>query len=176
MTTSNPLHPLAPRPQDALAGRAQGAGGGALQPAAGRPAADLAPARPPESAWTGARPGTLPEHGHTVSDFSAAPLPAGGDAIDLRELLRDQPKGFGRDAGALAKHLAIDTASSPGSTILRLSRGGAFAGLSHAEAEDGRVTLAGVDLRAAVGLGPAAPDAQVIAELLARGKLLADFG
>jgi hypothetical protein len=171
MTISNPLNPLAPRPQDALAGHNPHAGAAALPPAVLRPAPDAA--QGPYAVQDTARPAGMPAHGAAISDFSAAPFVAGGDALDLRELLRDQPKGLGRDPGALARHLAIDTASSPGSTILRLSRAGAFA--TRTGDEDERLTLAGIDLRAAMGLGPSAPDTQVIAELLARGKLIADF-
>jgi hypothetical protein len=170
MTISNPLNPLSPHPHDALAVHPH-TGAGALQPSALRPATDAAR---PQAAWEAGRHAGL-AHGPAVSDFSAAMPAAGGDVLDLRELLRDQPKGLGRDPGALARHLAIDTTSSPGSTILRLSRAGAFTPEARAVDAEERLTLAGVDLRAAMGLGPAAPDSQVIAELLARGKLVADF-
>jgi hypothetical protein len=171
MTISNPLNPLAPHPHDVLAVHPH-TGAGALQPAALRPATDAA--RAPQSVWEAGRHAGL-AHGPAVSDFSAALPAAGGDVLDLRELLREQPKGLGRDPGALARHLAIDTASSPGSTILRLSRAGAFTPEARAADAEERLTLVGIDLRAAMGLGPAAPDSQVIAELIARGKLVAEF-
>jgi hypothetical protein len=174
MTSPNPLNPLAPRPHDALPGHNPGTGAGTLHPATLRPAPGAEPAtdRVPQVVRA-SRPGALPAYAQAVGDFSAAPLAHGGDALDLRELLRDQPKGIGRDPGALARHLAIDTTSSPGSTLLRLSRAGAFEPEGRTAQEEERLVLAGVDLRAAMGFGPATSDAQVIAELLARGKLLA---
>ena len=64
------------------------------------------------------------------------------------------------------------TASLPGSTVLRVSSSGGFTqGQYNACAEDQRIVLEGVDLRSSLGLGGQASDTQIIQELLNRNKL-----
>lgn len=107
----------------------------------------------------------------TVTDFDAAPVAGGGDALDLRDLL------VGETQANLQNYLDFDTSSSPGSTVIRVSSTGGFtSGNYSASAEDQRITLEGVDLRADLGLGASAPDAQLIAQLIEQGKLITDNG
>ena len=104
-----------------------------------------------------------------ITDFNVATPAAGGDTLDLRDLLS------GENSGNLQQYLDFDTTSTPGSTVIRISSGGTFAGGTYsAAAEDQRITLQGVDLRTALGLGVGATDNQIITELLNRGKLVTD--
>ncbi len=112
----------------------------------------------------------------TISDFEFAPAAAGGDLLDLRDLLQGEAKaGFG--AGTLDQYLEFDTTSSAGSTIIRISSSGGFTGGAYnAGAEDQRIEIAGVDMRSAgvFGLDSSATDSAIIAHLLQRGQLIAD--
>jgi Ca2+-binding RTX toxin-like protein len=104
-----------------------------------------------------------------IVDFDVATPAAGGDTLDLRDLLT------GENSSNLQQYLDFDTTSTPGSTIIRISSSGSFAGGTYsASAEDQRVTLQGVDLRTSLGLGVGATDNQIIAELLNRNKLITD--
>ena len=111
-----------------------------------------------------------------VVDFGAALPAAGGDVLDLRDLLIGEAKA-GLQAGNLEQFLDFDTTSSAGSTVLRISSSGGFAGgVYSAGAEDERIVLQGIDLRAAsvFGLGAAATDAEIVQQLLQRGQLFVD--
>ena len=107
--------------------------------------------------------------GHdVVHDFDVAARSAGGDVLDLRELLVGEAAGPGGTAGNLGQYLHFDTTSVAGSTVIQVNSGG------HAGScggEDRRITLDGVDLRASLGLGACASDDQIIQELLQRNKL-----
>lgn len=110
----------------------------------------------------------------TIADFNVAPVSAGGDSLDLRDLLVGA-NHVGTDPGNLGSFLDFDTSSTPGSTIIHISSSGGFAnGAYSAGSEDQRITLESVDLRSALSLGSAATDYQIIQELLTRGKLIAD--
>jgi hypothetical protein len=62
-----------------------------------------------------------------------------------------------------------------GQTTIRISSTGGFTGGTYAAgAEDQRITLTGVDLRAGLGLLASATDNQIIQELLTRNKLVVD--
>jgi hypothetical protein len=110
----------------------------------------------------------------TITDFSAAASSSGGDVLDLRDLLVGELKGSGTGAGNLTKYIDFDTTSTPGSTVIHISSHGDFTSGYASSAEDQRITLTGVDLRAAMGLTSTSTDAQVISELLNRGKLAVD--
>ncbi len=105
-----------------------------------------------------------------IGDFNPASRSAGGDVLDLRDLLQGESLSCG--TGNLANFLDFDTASLPGSTVLRVSSSGGFTqGQYNACAEDQRIVLEGVDLRSSLGLGGQASDTQIIQELLNRNKL-----
>ncbi len=105
-----------------------------------------------------------------IGDFNPASRSAGGDVLDLRDLLQGESLACG--SGNLANFLDFDTDSLPGSTVLRVSSSGGFTqGQYNACAEDQRIVLEGVDLRSSLGLGCQASDSQIIQELLNRNKL-----
>jgi Ca2+-binding RTX toxin-like protein len=103
-----------------------------------------------------------------VTDFNGAtPASGDGDVLDLRDLLQ------GETTATLENYL--DFSVSGGTTTLRISSSGGFAGGTYAAgAEDQRIELTGVDIRSALGLGGSATDTQIIDELINRGKLLTD--
>jgi Ca2+-binding RTX toxin-like protein len=112
----------------------------------------------------------------TISDFNVATPAAGGDLLDLRDLLQGEAKA-GLSTGNLEQFLDFDTTSSAGNTIIRISSNGGFAGGTYnAGAEDQRIILQGVDLRSAgaFGLNAGASDSDIIQQLLQRGKLVTD--
>jgi VCBS repeat-containing protein len=104
----------------------------------------------------------------TVADFDSATPGAGGDILDLRDLLQGETS-----SATLDRYL--DFSVSGGTTTIRISSSGGFAsGTYAAGSEDQRIVLTGVDIRATLGLPVAATDAQIISELINRGKLLTD--
>ena len=121
--------------------------------------------------WTLADKGTAGSPAvDTIGDFDVAARSSGGDVLDLRDLLVGETTTNG--VGNLRNYLDFDTSSTPGSTVIRVSTTGAFAGGTHAlQAEDQRIVLEGVDLRASLGLGSGASDDQILQELLNRNKL-----
>ena len=127
-------------------------------------------------AWTLADRGTAgAPPTDTITDFSVALPSAGGDLLDLRDLLQGENRVGG--TGNLENYLDFDTTSSAGNTIIHISSSGGFAGgVYSAGAEDQRIVLTGVDVRSAAtfGLNASATDSQIIAELLNRGKLITD--
>ncbi len=103
----------------------------------------------------------------TIADFSPAARSAGGDVLDLRDLLQ------GESANSLQNYLDFNV--SGGNTEVRISSTGGFAGGSYSAAsEDQRIVMSGVDIRSALGLGGGATDAQIIAERRNRAKLVTD--
>jgi VCBS repeat-containing protein len=109
-----------------------------------------------------------------ITDFTTNAANTGGDVLDLRDLLVGELHGASNAPGNLTQYLDFDTTSTPGSTIIHISSQGQFTAGYAAGVEDQTITLQGVDLRSAFGLGSAATDAQLIQELLARGKLVTD--
>jgi hypothetical protein len=108
-----------------------------------------------------------------ISDYSGATVAAGGDVLDLRDLLVGELKGAGNTVGNLERF--IDIAVSGGTTSIRISTTGAFSGGTYNSAvEDQRIVLQGVDIRSALGLGGSATEAQIIQDLLGKGKLVTD--
>ena len=108
----------------------------------------------------------------TIVDFDTAARSAGGDVLDLRDLLSGEHTVGG--TGNLSQFLDFDTTSNPGSTIVHVSSTGGFTAGYDAKAEDQTIVLQNVNLRGDLGLGASASDNQVIAELMTRGKLLVD--
>jgi VCBS repeat-containing protein len=110
-----------------------------------------------------------------VADFNLAAPTAGGDVLDLRDLLQNE-----QNAASLDRYLELDTTSQPGNTLIHVSSGGNFSGngtwsAAQAGAEDQTIVLQGItDLRSALSLDAAASDHQVIQELVNRSKLLVD--
>jgi surface adhesion protein len=103
-----------------------------------------------------------------VSDFNSAAPASGGDILDLRDLLQGETT-----SASLEQYLDFNV--SGGTTTIRISSNGGFAGGTYGSgAEDQSIVLTGVDIRATLGLGGAATDSQIIAELINRGKLMTD--
>ncbi|NTV94097.1 MAG: type I secretion C-terminal target domain-containing protein [Thiobacillus sp.] len=101
----------------------------------------------------------------TVTDFSLAAAAAGGDKLDLRDLLQDEQHS-GTDAGNLANYLHFDT-SVAGQTTIEVR--------STATVVDQKIVLQGVDLSA--GITPdmgQSMDQAIIHDLLSKGKLVVD--
>ena len=133
-------------------------------------------------AWSFGDEGTTQAPAHDViSDFDNTSY--AGDVLDLRDLLDGRshaanattvPTGINgdtkvtinTDAGNLADYLHFTKVGSD--TVIEISSEGKFTAGSHA-AVDQVITLAGVNL-----VGSFTNDNQVINDLLARGKLLAD--
>ena len=121
----------------------------------------------------------------TIHGFDGATRTAGGDVLDLRDLLSGEHASAGKgqvDIGNLLNHLDFDTQSQPGSTVIHISATGNFSadagGNSHSAgcADQQQIVLSGVDIRSSLGLDAQANDHQIIAELMQRGKLLVDHG
>jgi Ca2+-binding RTX toxin-like protein len=107
----------------------------------------------------------------TITDFDPRLPGAGGDIIDLRDMLS------GETTGTLENYLEFTFAGSGSSatTTIHVSSTGAFAGGTYsAAAEDQTIVLSGVDLRASLGLANTATDTQIISTLLTQGKLIVD--
>ena len=115
----------------------------------------------------------------TITDFNAAPVSASGDVLDLRDLLIGELKGAATATnpngvvGNLQNYLDFNVTG--GNTEIRVSTAGQFAnGTYAAGSEDQRIVLQGVDIRSSLSLTATATDAQIIQELLNRGKLITD--
>ncbi|TAK90060.1 MAG: type I secretion C-terminal target domain-containing protein, partial [Burkholderiaceae bacterium] len=102
----------------------------------------------------------------TVTDFNSASFAAGGDALNLRDLLQGE-NHLGTDPGNLSNYLHFSV--SGGTTTVHISHTGAFSGGFNAANDTQTITLTGVDL-----VGGLASDAAVIANLLNNGKLITD--
>jgi len=105
-----------------------------------------------------------------ITDFDAKSVANGGDVLDLKDLLQGEHSGT---AGSLEKYLDFSVVGTD--TLIRISSSGGFTGGTYNSAvEDERIVLQNIDLRTAMGLTTAATDAQIIAELLNRSKLVVD--
>jgi len=133
--------------------------------------------------WTLGDRATSGEHCvDTIHGFDGAARTAGGDVLDLRDLLSGEAGATGGqvDLSKLLSHLDFDTQSQPGSTVIHVSASGEFkadaSGNSQSTGCDDQqqIVLANVDIRASLGLDAQASDHQIIAELMQRGKLLVD--
>jgi hypothetical protein len=113
----------------------------------------------------------------TIKDFNTSPAAAGGDILDLRDLLVSEQAGTGNSVGNLENYLEFSFASSGSATDTTIhisSQGGFTNGTFSTGAEDQTIVLSGVDLRSSLGLGTAAVDAEIITALLQQGKLIVD--
>lgn len=102
-----------------------------------------------------------------ITDFNVAAPSAGGDVLDLRDLLS------GESAANLVNYLDISTTATQ--TVIRVSPTGAFTGGNYsATADTQQIVLEGVNLRDVnvFGLGATATDKDIIDKLLQQGKLL----
>jgi Ca2+-binding RTX toxin-like protein len=107
----------------------------------------------------------------TITDFDTRPPAAGGDIIDLRDLLA------GEKTSTLENYLefTFSGSGSTATTTIHVSSNGAFTGGTYsAAAEDQAIVLAGVDLRASLGLDNTATDLDIISKMLTQGKLIVD--
>jgi Ca2+-binding RTX toxin-like protein len=95
----------------------------------------------------------------TITDFNASAATAGGDILDLRDLL------VGESPSNLTNYLHFSTSGD--STVVSISTNGAFAGGYASGLVNQTITLTGIDL---VG---GKTDAQIIEDLLKNGSLVA---
>lgn len=106
-----------------------------------------------------------------VRDFDVRAPSAGGDALDLRDLLVGENTAGG--TGNLDQYLRFEFAGAD--TVLHVSSQGGFTpGDTSLAAENQRIVLEGQDLRTGLGLGAGALDQAIIARMLEQGKLLVD--
>ena len=125
-------------------------------------------------AWTLAERGAIATD--TIVGFDAAAASAGGDILDLRDLLSGE-------------HTGAQVTSAVGGPVVNVTPGNLASYLDFSYGADGTtinvtptgagnidqtILLANVDLRTALGLGVGAADTAVISELLNRGKLVVD--
>ena len=95
-----------------------------------------------------------------ITDFNAAAKAAGGDVLDLRDLLVGEAHS-GANAGNLANYLHFNYDATTNTTTVNVS--------SHAAGVDQIITLAGVNL-----VGALSTDQAIIQDLLTKGKLITD--
>jgi Mg-chelatase subunit ChlD len=113
----------------------------------------------------------------TITDFDTRSASAGGDILDLRDLLVGEAPGSSNAPGNLENYLefSVSGSGSAATTTIHISANGGFTGgVYNAGAENQTVVLSGVDLPAGLGLGTGATDAQIITALLNQGKLVVD--
>jgi hypothetical protein len=136
-------------------------------------------------AWTlGDHHSGSEQHADTIHDFNCAARSAGGDVLDLRDLLQ-LDHGGAVNTGSVDKLLSFldfDTQSQPGSTVIHVSASGGFHtdATGHSDSsgctDQQHIVLSNVDIRSSMGLDAHANDHQIITELVQRGKLLVDNG
>ncbi|QBC43689.1 retention module-containing protein [Iodobacter fluviatilis] len=101
-----------------------------------------------------------------ITDFNSASYNAGGDRLDLRDLLQSENHNVG--SGNLTQYLHFEKSGTD--TIIHVSSAGSFTGVFNANGDDQRIVLAGVDLTSNGSLA----DAAIIQDLLNKGKLITD--
>jgi dTDP-4-dehydrorhamnose 3,5-epimerase-like enzyme len=97
----------------------------------------------------------------TITDFDNRGYTSGGDRLDLRDLL------VGESSGNLGNFISFERVGS--NTVLHISSSGGFGSGYTASAEDQTIVLQNVDLTSGF-----TTDAQIIQDLLNRGKLVTD--
>ena len=103
-----------------------------------------------------------------ITDFDNALPSAGGDVLDLRDLLQGEAAAAG-GPGNLGNYLHFSAAG--GDTVIQISSSGGYSSGFNASRTDQTITLQGVDLTAA---GAFTTDQQIIQDLLSKSKLLVD--
>ncbi|MEN9657405.1 MAG: hypothetical protein RL571_870 [Pseudomonadota bacterium] len=101
-----------------------------------------------------------------ITDFNSASYNAGGDRLDLRDLLQSENHNVG--SGNLTQYLHFEKSGTD--TIIHVSSAGSFTGVFNANSDDQRIVLSGVDLTSNGSLA----DAAIIQDLLNKGKLITD--
>ncbi|ARN20287.1 hypothetical protein A4W93_10445 [Piscinibacter gummiphilus] len=104
----------------------------------------------------------------TVTDFNNAAASAGGDVLDLRDLLQGETS-LGAATGNLTNYLHFETSGN--TTTIQISTTGGFSGGYNAGAVDQAIKLSGVDLTVGGALNT---DQQIIQDLLNKSKLIVD--
>ncbi|MEY8876259.1 MAG: type I secretion C-terminal target domain-containing protein, partial [Leptothrix sp. (in: b-proteobacteria)] len=107
--------------------------------------------------------GAAPAHDR-ITDFAGGAASAGGDVLDLRDLLMGE-QHFGTDVGNLAEFMHFEFNASTNTTSIDIKSHGAAAG----SVVDQHIDLIGMNL-----VGANTSDHQIIAELLQQGKLITD--
>ncbi|WP_300497799.1 Ig-like domain-containing protein, partial [Marinobacter sp.] len=102
----------------------------------------------------------------TISDFTFVPVSAGGDTLDLADLLQGEGR-IGMDPGNLANYLHFEWNAS--ATTISVSTTGGFLGGFDAAQVDQVIVLTGVDLTQG-----SISDQDIIADLIGQGALLFD--
>jgi Ca2+-binding RTX toxin-like protein len=104
-----------------------------------------------------------------ITDFNKAAAISGGDVLDLGDLLQGESH-TGANPGNLGSYLHFEKAGAD--TVVHISStGGYTGGTFSAGATDQKIVLQGVDL---TNSGALSTDAQIIQDLLTKGKLSAD--
>ncbi|MBI2732557.1 MAG: type I secretion C-terminal target domain-containing protein [Aquabacterium sp.] len=107
----------------------------------------------------------------TIKDFDAHAPSAGGDVLDLRDLLQGENTLGG--TGNLDHYLQFETAG--GNTIIKVAPTGDFApGDAAAGTVSQQIVIEGGHFLSDLGLDTSATNVQVIAKLLQQGSLLVD--
>ena len=101
----------------------------------------------------------------TITDFDTASQTAGGDVLDLRDLLTGENHTTG--TGNLSSYLHFEKSGSD--TVVHISSSGEFSSGFTAAKDVQTITLSGVDL-----LGTSGTDQSVIQSLLNNNKLITD--
>ncbi|MBL8454037.1 MAG: VCBS domain-containing protein, partial [Zoogloea sp.] len=104
-----------------------------------------------------------------ITDFNKAAAISGGDVLDLGDLLQGESH-TGTNPGNLGSYLHFEKSGTD--TVVHISStGGYTGGTFSAGATDQKIVLQGVDL---TNSGALSTDAQIIQDLLTKGKLSAD--
>jgi surface adhesion protein len=103
-----------------------------------------------------------------IADFNNALPSAGGDVLDLRDLLQGEGAAAG-GPGNLGNYLHFSVTG--GNTVIQISSTGGFSTGFSTSKTDQTITLQGVDLTAA---GTLTTDQQIIQDLLNKSKLVVD--
>jgi Ca2+-binding RTX toxin-like protein len=101
-----------------------------------------------------------------IMDFDTAAASAGGDVLDLRDLLQGEVTAAGAP-GNLGNYLHFTYSGSD--TIVQISTTGAFSGGFNSNLVDQSITLTGVNLTSGLS-----SDQAIIQDLLNKSKLLVD--
>ncbi len=104
-----------------------------------------------------------------ITDFNKAAALSGGDVLDLGDLLQGESH-IGTNLGNLGSYLHFEKAGTD--TVVHISSTGGYTGGTFSPgATDQKIVLQGVDL---TNSGALSTDAQIIQDLLTKGKLSAD--